>query len=666
MIALDTETTGLDWAHGAKPYLVTIYQDDGQQTYYQWPVNPLTREPMVDSNDLDEIASIVFDADYIVGQNIKFDVTMLGTLSPEIAKRWPWDKTHDTLMAGHLLASNRPHNLTDMCIEYLGIDIESHEKALHEACEKARRYCRTHHPDWAIAKKGRTDMPSAKEACWKLDMWLPQLLADEMGQPTWKTLITNYANTDSEATLLLWKVMEKELHKRKLWAIYQERMKLLPVAYKMEHRGVTVSKVRLGELTQKYTIGSLQSERKCVDIARKKNYDLALPKSGNNQSLHKFIFDVLQFPPIKVSDKTGNPSLDKACLDEYENSFEDGSSEQQFIEALMMKRRQDTAVQYMEGYKRFWRVYQDNNWCVLHPNTNPTGTDTLRWSFNNPNTSNFSKQEAFNLRYCFGPATGREWWSMDYKNVELRIPAYESGEKDLIEVFERPNDPPYYGSYHLVIFDLLHPEIFKEHGKACKEIYESTLYQWIKNANFAVIYGAQEKKADATYRVPGAYQKVRYRFPKIAALNDRWKAYADKHGQIQTIPDKEVDPNIGYPLLCTRTEFGRIMPTIPFNYHVSGTAMWITGRAMIKCSNLLDTWNDELASSQYFMPLQVHDELVFDTPKQANPKIDPKRSNLWRAKQLQGLMESIGDAVGIPTPVDIEYHADNYSTGVKL
>ena len=141
---------------------------------------------------------------------------------------------------------------------------------------------------------------------------------------------------------------------------------------------------------------------------------------------------------------------------------------------------------------------------------------------------------------------------MDAKNLELRIPAFEAGETDLMYVFNHPNDAPYFGGYHLVIFDLLHPEKFKEHGKHCKDLYESTWYQWIKNANFAILYGCQKRKADQTYHISGAFDKVSHRFPKIAQLAQKQMSFAIRNGYVETIPDRTVDPERGYPILASR------------------------------------------------------------------------------------------------------------------
>ena len=75
-------------------------------------------------------------------------------------------------------------------------------------------------------------------------------------------------------------------------------------------------------------------------------------------------------------------------------------------------------------------------------------------------------------------------------------PAYEAGEEEMISLFEKPDEPPYFGSNHLLAFDILHPDKWDRDDpegllKAKKE-YASTWYQWTKNGNFAVQYGAME------------------------------------------------------------------------------------------------------------------------------------------------------------------------------
>lgn len=680
MISLDTETTGLDLRHGAKPFFVTtckmVTQPNGKKKginkFWHWKVDPLTREPQIPEEDLDEIQATISKADSLVLQNSKFDVQVLSTVLPDLGRNWRWKDTHDTLIAGHLLASSHPHNLTDMASTYLGVDIAPYEKRMKECCDAARRICRSKYPSWRIAKEGLPEMPSVKATAWKNDMWLPAALCEEMGVKAisewveydaswWLSALQEYANVDSAVTLALIAIQMERIKERGLWEIYLERLKVLPVAFKIEDHGVTLSSSRLDEKELEYALESSKAGKTCVSIAKARGFDLTLPKSGNNQSLMSFCFSErgLNLPRIKTSKETGNPSLDKEVVSEYLTSLPEGPA-LDFIKALSAKRKRDTALLYMSAYRRFWKMTQNKGWYRLHPWLNPTGTATLRWSSTNPNEQNISKQEGFNLRYSFGPEPGREWWSFDAKNIELRLPAFTAPEPDLIYIFENPDKPPYFGSYHLAVFDALYPDLYKEHGKKVKDLFESTYYQWVKNGNFAMIYGCQRAKADSTYHMTGAYDKVRHRFPNIARLADYQIAFAEKYGYVETIPDKTVNPKRGYPLLCTRTEYGNILPTVPLNYHIQGSACWWMMRAMVKVQDYLETLGD------YHIAMQVHDELVIDMPSGAGRGENMHDFNFPVAQEIARLMASCGDDLGVPTPIGIEFNPENWSVGITL
>lgn len=747
MISIDTETNGLSFSHGNKPFYVTITNEDESTDFWQWDVDPLTRHPIIPTEDLTEIEERCLSADSIVFHNAKFDITALESIIPGIGAKWPWERTHDTLYLAHLLGSNLPKNLTTLAVQYLGIDIEPFETAIDRAVTEARRLCRRkdfieRHGEWRIAKQGLPEMPSAKEKCGKNDMWLPRAVAkaeweasaakkewerrlpmwerktvqnpnvfrrltvkDEavahcsslqgwewrpptithsdhtfgeyVGHPWW-TVLQEYANPDSVVTLVLYREMMRIVRERGLEAIYETRRKLIPVVYEMERAGVTVNRKRVRELADRYRVESHDAGLACREIAAEYGYDLCLPKSGNNKSLTEFCFGRhneeypqddgetwLDLPVVGRTD-TGNPSLDKGAMETYLAVLPEGN-QRRFIEELVGKRSRDTGISYLEGYERFWLpTGKHPDWFRLFPSLNATGTDTLRCSSQNPNAQNISKKENFNLRYGFGPAPGREWWCLDASNIELRLPAYESGEEEIIALFEKPDSPPYYGSNHLLVFDILHPEKFAEHGKECKKIYASTWYQWVKNGNFAVQYGAVDKAdgtgtADRAYHVPGAQARIAARFRKLDALNKKWIAYANKHGYVETMPDRTVDPKRGYPILCTRTERGRILETVPLNYHVQSTAMWWMGKAMIRCAEYL---RSTFPSGK--ITAQVHDELVFDLPK--GKGLLPWKTNAGHVRELKRLMEMGGQDLGVPTPVNVEYVSDNWSQSeaVKL
>lgn len=1119
MIAIDTETTGKDLRHGAMPFFFSYCKDGGPPQFYEWDVDPLTRRPHIPDSDYDEIIDLVLGADGLVLQNAPFDVTALSVIRPEdqIQDRWPWGLTHDTLLSGHLLNSNSPHDLTSMVLTYRGVDIGPLERKLKDACVEARRVARSQCPAWRLAAADLEDMPSAKETVWKYDTWLPRALAKEFGhrQPDpdcvhawtswecqkcgghqWWVVLSDYGAADPFVTYMLWQSHLEAMGRRKLLKIYEERRRVLPIVVGMQDFGITLNSDRLDHLFQEYVRESENAAEVCRGIAssytvpcdekncgrtltpclrcngtRRVPFELNLPKSGVNKSLREFCFgkdvgecpacqgtgtppgrtdsrpyllggvgygwkkcpacggkgrDVLRMldlPVVAASAKTGEPSLDKNCLESYEVLLPQHSRQLAFVRNLRAKRKRDTAIAYMEGYRKFWKPWvpawpgavdpvTGAGWYVLHPSLNQTGTKTLRWSSSNPNEQNISKQEGFNLRYLFGPAPGREWWSMDAKNIELRIPAYESMEPEMVNLFERPDDAPYYGSIHLLNFHTVYPDIWEKElrevgfdkvGPHCKKKYAASWYQFCKNGGFCVPmntsaltrqgwksydelttadevlgydkhtgkmrwtrvleklkfterplieignerfravttpehewvgraprrvggrrvysdnfcrsnniskeqiitlsapveddgilqisadeaaligftygdgsiekslkgggparglnqekvgfrvrlwqtkrrgllwldelllrsgktfrkrklstrsgyvyeldpdecrdlwkraglwengnleqfvidlgaekrkafldgafeaegctdksgvrsfgqnagpfanaiytaifmggkfplkyrradkggrsgkctvmregrpyvtgqriatkelpglhevwcirtdldswvirqgdrimltgnckqYGGQEELTDATFRRAGAFRLIESRLDRLSDLNRRWVAYANRYGYVETIPDRTVDPERGYPIVCVRGEHGKVKPTEPFNYRVQGSAMWWTQSAMLRCQPVLEDWNKRLGGpprAGYHMIMQVHDELVFDFPRAADPRANPKGSNLWRAREIAAVMAKGGSnfVITVPTPVNIEYHPDTWSEGITF
>lgn len=738
-LALDTETTGLDHYHGAKPFYVTCCDDEGNLQYWDWDVDPLTRKPKIPKRDLGEIEEIINECDELVFQNAKFDVAALGTVRRRIVDNLDWNKIHDTLLSSHLLTSNSPHDLTTQALIYLDINLKPLEVKLKEAVNEARRVARSKYPEWRIASDRLPEMPSAKEGTSCFDYWLPKAIANAEGYPTehiWHTVLRDYSNADPASTIGIHLRHMELIEEGGLSNLYEERRKLLKVIFEMEDRGIGINKQSLFQLRKEYTKSVEASNKTCVAIASKLDYELTLPKGSNNNSLLHFCFgspteikcetckgkgaisakkagpqSIAKFVrgsekklvqcstcegegkvpqekrhwlklPTVAKTATGNPALDKNALDLYLVTLKEGSSQRRFIENIAEIRKRGTALGYMESYEKFCVPTEIPHWFHIHPSLNATGTSTLRFASQNPNEQQISKKGIgitcpkckgvgcekcdegkviTNLRSLFGPLPGREWWSLDYQNIELRIPAYEAGEEAMIELFEKPNDPPYFGSYHLLNASVVYPELFwplAEQEGAFKKKYVSTWYQWCKNGGFAIQYGCQEKKADETFHRKGAYKQIKESMPKITRLTAKMIAHANKYGFVETLPDKEVDPDRGYPLFCSRSSWGGISPTIPLSYHVQGSACWIMMRAMIKVREYLDSLPG------YYIAMNVHDEMVFDFPKGQGK--EPWKANLPIIKKIQKLMQSCGDAVGIPLTTSREYHETNWGSSLSV
>lgn len=705
--AFDTETCGLDTYHGCKPFFLTCSSSiNGEQQdpeFWEWAVSPLTRKPKIILSDFREIEQRLDNADEIVWQNAKFDIAGLAQAGLKYKEEW-WQKTHDTLYSGHLLASGEPHSLDVMALRYLNINIHSYEQAIDLATKQARALCRKEFPTWKIATSHKSDdanpdIPSADEKLHKYDMWLPRAVALAKKYPydpnnthdphkthPWYVVCQDYGNTDGAVTLPLWIEHKRLLHKRGLWKVYLERRKLIRIIHEMERDGVTYSHSRKQVMYERFTKECAEHERICLHLAGGKL--TKLPKgSGVTKELRELIFTHWKLPPASQGKKkkTDAPSLDKLALETWQLTLDPKSVQHRFIENFAKRRKKSTSLTFMDSYERFGiRLPRqaseptDNEYSdivLLHPSINGTGSRTLRMTSQNPNEQNISKQkddQGQNVRYCFGPAPGREWWSLDYKNLELVLPAYEAGEKQMLALFERPNDPPYFGSYHLLVFDMLHPEKYAKDGPKCKDLYKDTWYQWTKNGNFADQYRSMVREeegvwstADKAYHIKGAQVKVRQGLSEITKLDERQVAHAREHGFVWTITDKEIGS--GYPLQILKDNWGKIKPTEPLSYHIQGTAMWVMCKAMIRCKDHLVKYSPKQWPNQRngFITLQVHDEMVFDLPakpptKQRDGSMS-KPGNLAFVLNLRDQMKKSGEDIGIPLGVDVSYHPNNWA-----
>jgi len=667
LLAFDTETTGIDLFHGAKPFLVTTYDGESNQ-WWEWDVNPLTRQPEIPKRDKVEIKRVI-RKNSLVLHNSKFDAHGMDRIGVPLN----WSTLDDTLLMAHLVDSKSNKDLTTLTLVHLGINVQPFEDRVEDAVKKARTYCKKQYPDWRLAKEGLSDMPSIKQSSerkedkpWKNDMWILRALAQEENYSDdhhYWSLCSEYANSDTFSTYHLRESLWNIIKERGLEQLYYERLKVLPIIFDMEVSGLTASKSRFMKLRSEYTEKFNRQSQRCLNIAEALDYDLELPKSGLNNSLRNFCFSPgnLSLPVVKKT-KSGNASLDKESKQHY--ILTETGVRQRFIQALDIRSKLGTALGYMDSYAKFMLPTEEEYTVVLHSSLNLTGTKTLRTSSQNPNQQQISKQAQVHdhsLRYIFGPPRGYLWASIDYDNLELRIPAYESKEPAMLALFEQPDSAPFFGSYHLLIVSILHSKEWKlciksagpnGAGELFRKEYKSDLYQWTKNGNFADLYGAVDRQdglgtADKAFHVPGAQSIIAGKLQEKSKLNQKYINFANTHGYVETLPDKEIDPDHGYPLQCEKSKWGKVLPTVPLNYHVQGTACWVKMRAMIKCQEYIKQFKG------WRIVMDVHDEIVFEFPENG-----PWKSRLRKVKRL---MESMGECIGVKLTCGVDIHRNNWS-----
>lgn len=643
LAGLDTETTGLDFKHGCKPYYVSIFTSNDESFEWLWEVNPFTRVPVIPPDDVRDIQRVLDrlnNEQYLfVIQNCKVDVEALqsiGIIPPA------FEDIEDPLVAHHLLASDEPHGLKEACLRYLGIDDDDEDAVLKElkvALPMARKL------GWDVKRVDPKTKKTVKHPhfpChdWseKQDAWVLRALAKHYRYPKthkWWNLTSNYGMNDAVRAVGIWWVFKEAIDEECLEDTYRVRMDLAKSLYTAEQVGMTLNQDRLDELHAKFqaALDKVTTELDSITPPTFKN-----PRSS--PQIAKLLYDEWECPIVHRTRK-GNPGTDsKVTIKKLKEVLHYECRAFKFLETLEEFRHLDNSLGSIERYRRgAFKVIP--GWLRLHTTINHTGTKTTRLSTSNPSQQNVSKQKLYNLRYAFGPLPGREWYSIDQSNVEMRIFAYCSGDEKLIKAFEDGY------AVHLIFAEILYPREFEQclkDGVSFKDRYESTLYQWIKNGNFALIYGAGEEKANATYRLPGAYSLIRQHLPLVDDFIRSKYAEGQANGYVELLG--------GYRLQVPSSE-----PHKAANYFVQGSAGWAIQVAMNRIHAYLrevSGYDDYTAyvrdRAAYHMILQVHDELDFDFPA-ASPDI-----NYPIIRNVAKLMMLSGDEIGIPLPVEINKH----------
>jgi len=567
ILAIDSETTGTDWAHGCRPFLVTMC--DGRFNYaFSGKVDPHNRlEVTWDRDTIEEIQDMLEDAQVLIFHNAKFDLRMLELIGIDLTRLWP--KVEDTMIAHHCLSSGESHALKYLAFKYMDYYNED-EQLLEEAVQSARRT----HKDYDIARKGHPSFPGAgagKTNWWKMDYWLcpEECLTYGMG--------------DVERTWGLWQIFYEALLTHELIHQYTVRKQLTSIAYRMETIGYHMYADEVLEeiayLTD-YRAGLTKKIEKQCSIKG----GLDLQKEAD---LRFFFFQVLRLKPVLYTEKTEVPSMSQQAIEMMIAMNPDVPSLKDFQDY----RTAGTQIGYLNSYAKY--VCSDNR---IRSSVFITGTRTCRQAYRDPNLQNISHE----LRHVFGPPPGYVWLDYDLVNIELRIWVYQVGNKELMEIFEAGE------SVHLLIASILHPEKWAEYpGDAFKDNFPDH-YGYVKNGNFAIIYGATAKKADQTYRVTGAYDLISQRFPEVPAytasvIQEMWDNYEHDHWPHVTCIG-------GYKLDVPTDE-----PFVACNYKIQGSASYMMNEVLI---NIRENKDYQLAGAE--MIQQVHDSIVIEVPANKN------------------------------------------------
>ncbi|HWE04154.1 MAG TPA: DNA polymerase I [Tepidisphaeraceae bacterium] len=240
----------------------------------------------------------------------------------------------------------------------------------------------------------------------------------------------------------------------------------------------------------------------------------------------------------------------------------------------------------------------------LHGSFNQTGTETGRLSMSDPNLQNIPirTDEGRRIRLAFVPGDPEKnvLLTADYSQIELRVLAHFTREPALVKAFELDED----------IHRAVAAEVF---GVALDQVTRDQRGH-AKTVNFGIIYGVsafglarrvEGLTVQSAAELINAYNK---RFPSIQEFFKKCVTEAQNKGYVETILGRRrLIPDINNAVLRQRSGSERMA----INSVVQGSAADLIKKAMVNIHRRLKRENRPSR-----MLLQVHDELVFETPRE--------------------------------------------------
>jgi len=654
VLAIDTETTGTDLYIGkdlagqsdAMPFAVSACDDEGSLFYWDFSVDYRTRRPILTPSCVKEIKKCIDSYDTWVFHNANFDIRSLTLLfdSNDETKGYMEDvffkKTiHDTLIASHIIDSDSPHGLKPLAVRYLDIDSDD-ETELHNAVNDAKRFIRS--------KKATTD--------WGLDVnssvgfWFPNEVAKEYrdAPKDWRSVCETYAIKDVERTISLHLLFQEQLKELDKLNTYHRELQLIPVVLNIQKQGLHLFKNKGQEVLQSLRSEIEEATKELTSIAQQFFPEVGDLNLNSSKQLSELLYGKFQLPVLFLTAKN-SPSVDAASLNGLydmvlkapNNVARFGKWKKEvatFLSKLLEMRLKETTSKYIENYLYYSHdclvgTKSRRSIAMIYPNLNQTGTSTTRFSSSNPNGQNIStgvdeqddqgnKIKKFNLRELFGPRPGCKWYTIDYKSLQLIIFAYESGDAGMIDAFQKGYDFHNYVACGLFATD--NPT--------------SDQRRIAKNVNYALIFGAGKGKVDATAGMPGAYELYENQFPIVRDYMAKVMRQVRKYGYVETA--------FGYPLVVPRNQ-----PYKGVNYIVQGDEGNIVKQAMINCFQFLEKEHPKV-----HLIMQIHDELVFECPKNYD----------FPLTDICSLMEKPAKDIGWSTPVDASLVTSHWGNKEKI
>jgi len=391
-----------------------------------------------------------------------------------------------------------------------------------------------------------------------------------------------YAPENSAALFAKWKEIRDELRNKNLFDFFENKeIPLIKCLYDMEKNGISIDDNTLATLNTEFQKRLADYESQVFEIAEE-HFNLASPKQ-----LSHILYEKLKLPILKKSAKKG-PSTDAETLEMLSECAEPHP-----ILSPILNWRE---LQKLQGYTEALPKLVSPKTNRIHTTFLPWGTVTGRLSCINPNLQNIPvrSEDGRRIRAAFVPSQkNRKLISVDYSQIELRMLAHLSGDKQLTNAFLQGLD------IHSITAEKVFgtSEVSKDMRAAAKII------------NFGVIYGMSAfrlakdlhiSRSQAVDFING-YFKL---YGDVKEYFDNLVKFARANGYVETIAKRRrYLPELQSSEHQERTMAERMAMNSP----IQGSAADLIMEAMLRLQKRIKKENLPLK-----MLLQVHDELVFE------------------------------------------------------
>ncbi|KKN10514.1 hypothetical protein LCGC14_1035780 [marine sediment metagenome] len=396
-----------------------------------------------------------------------------------------------------------------------------------------------------------------------------------------------YAAEDADITLQLHQTLWPKIEAiSSLADVYKTlEIPLLPVLNTLERNGVNIDIWMLQQQSDNMA--------KQIDDLEKKAHESAgqVFNLGSPKQLQEILYEK-QALPVKKKTPKGQPSTAEEVL-------QDLADEGYELPQIIMQYRSLSKLKSTYTDKLPQQVNKSTG--RVHTSYHQAVTATGRLSSSDPNLQNIPirSENGRRIREAFVASDGCVLLAADYSQIELRIMAHLSSDESLLTAFANGEDIHRHTAAE--IFGMALDDVTSDQRRSAKAI------------NFGLIYGMSahglSKQLGIERHQAADYMNVYFeRYPGVRQYMDNTRQQAKDQGYVETIFGRRLYlPEINSSNGMRRQYAERTAINAP----MQGSAADIIKRAMIDIHSWLLT-----ADTGIKMIMQVHDELVFEVPKE--------------------------------------------------